>query len=260
MTATPVTGTTADGFLGNRLILHQPAGRAHRAGLDAILLAAALPEGTRGHVLDLGAGVGAAGLAAAARLPDVTVTLAEIDPEMVALAAANIAANAAVLGARASVIAVDLLAPPAVRAAAGLAPSAADHVILNPPFHPADRVRRSPDAQRAGAHVIKPDDLTRWLKAAAGLVRPGGSVTVIYRADEMPRLLAAIGTRFGSLSVLPIHPRAGEPAIRVILRARPQGKAPLRLLPGFVLHEADGSWRAEADAVLRGAALPAVWW
>ncbi|BBE70930.1 tRNA1(Val) (adenine(37)-N6)-methyltransferase [Oharaeibacter diazotrophicus] len=251
---------TRDGFLGGRLVVAQARRGAHRAGLDAVLLAAALPDGTRGHVLDLGAGVGVAGMAAACRLAEVTVDLVEIDPDTAVLARDNVAANAGVLGGRVAVIEADVLAPAAVRAAAGLVPNGADHVVLNPPFHPADRARPSPAADRARAHSLPADDLERWMRAAVRLARPGGTVTIVFRADELPRLFAAIGPRLGSLSVLPVHARAGEAAIRVLVRGRPQGRAPLRLLPGFVLHEGDGGWRPEADAVLRGAALPVTWW
>jgi tRNA1(Val) A37 N6-methylase TrmN6 len=107
---------------------------------------------------------------------------------------------------------------------------------------------------------VAPDAIDGWVRAAAALLKPSGTLTVIFRADELPRLLAAIGSRFGSLTLLPIHAHAGEPAHRLILRGRPQGRAPLRILPGLVLHEADGRFRAEVDAVLRGGALPVVWW
>lgn len=250
---------TADGFLDRRLVITQPRARAHRAGLDAVLLAAALPDDANGHVLDLGAGVGVAGLAVAARLPAVTVALVEIDPAAVALARGNVSANAAVVGDRVSVVEADVLSP-GERAAAGLLPNGADHVLLNPPFHPSDRTRPSPSAARAGAHSLSPERLELWMRAAAALVKPGGTVSIVFRADELPRLLAAIGPRLGSLAVVPVHPRADAPATRILLRGRPQGRAPLRLMPGFILHEPDGAWRPEADAVLRGAALPVTWW
>lgn len=252
--------TTRDGFLGGRLTLVQPARGAHRAGLDAVLLAAALPDGTAGRILDMGAGVGAAGLAAAVRLADACVTLAEIDPAAAALARINVAENAAAVGGRVAVVETDLLAGPAARAAAGLAANGFDHVILNPPFHPGDRTRPSPAAARAAAHSLPDGDLERWLRAAAGLVHPRGTVTAIFRADELPRLLAAIGRRLGSLAVLPLHPAAAAPAHRVILRGRPQGRAPFRLLPALVLHGEGGAFAPAADAALRGAALAVDWW
>jgi len=248
-----------DGFLGNRLTIDQPKSGEHRAGLDAVLLAASLPDGTKGHIVDLGAGVGVAGLCAACRLPDVTVSLVEIDPDIAALAMGNVGRNAGISG-RATVIVADVLASAADRRAAGLHDDMADHVIMNPPFHLADRSRLSPSPGRARAHVVESDSIEGWIRSAAALLKPSGTLSIIFRADELSRLLAAIGSRFGSLSLLPIHAHAGEPAHRLILRGRPQGRAPLRLLPGLVLHEHDGTFKPNVDAVLRGAQLPVDWW
>lgn len=248
-----------DGFLGNQLFIDQPRTGSHRAGLDAVLLAAALSEGTVGHVVDLGAGVGVAGLAAVHRLPETRVTLVEIDPELAHLAEQNAGLNPTTAN-RAHVLVADVLAKAADRRAAGFLDHMADHVIMNPPFHPDDRGRSSPSPMRAKAHVLNVDVLDGWVRSAAAVLKPSGTLTVIFRADELPRLLGAIGSRFGSLSLLPIHAHAGDPAHRLILRAKPQGRAPLRILPGVVLHAPDGSFRPDMDAVLRGAALPVSWW
>src|SRR3954471_22182461 len=83
---------TDDAVLGGRLRLRQPR-RGHRVGHDAILLAAAADAGPGDHVVDLGAGVGAAGLALAVRQPGVNLTLLEVDPELAALASENAVRN-----------------------------------------------------------------------------------------------------------------------------------------------------------------------
>ena len=256
---TPVVTVSRDGFLNNRLMIDQPLSGGHRAGLDAVLLAAALPEGTAGHVVDLGAGVGVAGLAAAYRLPETSVTLVEIDPELAHLAEGNAGLNATTAG-RARVIVADVLAAATERRQAGLLDDMADHVIMNPPFHPTDRGLSSPASGRARAHALAADAIDGWVRAAAAVLKPSGTLTVIFRADELPRLLSAIGGRFGSLALLPIQAHADEPAHRLILRGRPQGRAPLRILPGLVLHDQVGGFHPDTDIVLRGAALPVVWW
>lgn len=250
---------TRDGFLDNRLMIEQPASGGHRAGLDALLLAAALGhDAGGGAIVDLGAGVGVAGLAAALHQPEAQVTLVDIDPFAVVLCRRNAALNG--LAARTTVIEADVLAPARQREAAGLLPHSADQLIMNPPFHPSERSRPSPYAGRNRAHAVEPGGIEGWIRTAAAVLRPQGKLTVIFRADELPRLLAAIGGRFGSLSLLPVHPREGGPAHRVIVRGRPQGRAPLRLLSGLVLHENDGRWRPSVEAVLRGAPLDVPWW
>lgn len=229
-----------DGFLNWRVRLRQaPSG--HRAGTDAVLLAAATPPDQTGLILDVGAGAGAVGLMAAARAPAARVGLVEIDPESCALARENIAANG--LEARASVCEADVLAPKA-RRAAGLVDEKAALVLTNPPFHAAGRVRASPDEKKALAHVgVAP--LSEWVRACLALLAPGGTFAMIHRADALAECLAAVEGRLGAVSVLPMLPHAGEPATRILLRGAKGSKAPLSLLAPLVLHDADGRFTGE---------------
>ena len=75
--------------------------------------------------------------------------------------------------------------------------------------------------------------------------------------DGLGDVLAALDDRFGEIAVLPVHGRAGKPAIRVLVRARKGSRAPLTLLPGLMLNDEDGRPTDAAEAVLRdGEALP----
>src|SRR5947208_6899474 len=85
--------TTEDAFLGGQLHLRQPKS-GHRAGHDAMLLAAATPARPGDRVVDFGAGVGAAGLAVAKRVPGVGLVLVELDAVLAGLARGNAASNA----------------------------------------------------------------------------------------------------------------------------------------------------------------------
>lgn len=245
--------TTRDAFLGGKVYVHQPRRGRHRAGLDAVYLAAALPEGTRGHVIDLGAGVGTAGFCAAARLRDIRVTLVEIDATVLELAREGLADPAnAQFAERIGLLEADITAKGSLRHAAGLTPSLADHVIMNPPYYEADRFRASPSSARAGAHMLDDRGLEPWAKTATDLVREGGSLTVIFRADGLRELLNVLQGRFGAVDVIPLRPRPDAPATRVLVRAIRASKAPMQLLPGFVLHEGDGSdFTAQSRAVMR---------
>jgi tRNA1(Val) A37 N6-methylase TrmN6 len=127
-------GVTDDAILNGRLRLLQPR-RGHRFGHDAILLAAATPAAPGDHVVELGAGVGAAGLALLARVPSIDVTLVEIDAELAALAVDNIARNG--FAARARALPLDVAATPEQFAAAGLSAGSRDLVLMNPPFNAA---------------------------------------------------------------------------------------------------------------------------
>jgi tRNA1(Val) A37 N6-methylase TrmN6 len=235
---------TEDRFLAGRVLVRQRRD-GFRSGLDAVMLAAALPAGPGDVVLELGSGAGAASLCLAARVPDVQVVGAEIESELVTLSNQSAAANG--LGGRVVFVTVDVLDLPAdMKRDYG-------HVFCNPPFHLGSG-ERSPDALRAGA-LHDDGALGDWLGIGAKRTVSGGTFTAILRADRLGEALAVLPPT--GVSVFPLHPRAGEPAKRVIVQLRKGSLAPLAMRHGMVLHEADGSYTAEAEAVLRGdAALP----
>jgi tRNA1(Val) A37 N6-methylase TrmN6 len=243
-------GLTDDAVLGGRLRLRQKR-KGHRVGHDAILLAAATEVRSGDRVVELGAGVGAAGLALAVRVPDVEVVLVEIEPELTALALDNIARNG--LSQRVRAVTLDVTDPADQFSGHGIPPGSADHVLMNPPFHDPARQNVSPDAQKRLAHAAAEDTLTVWVDAASRLLHSAGALTLIWRADGLGDVLAALDGSFGGVAVLPVHGRAGQPAIRVLVSARKGSRAPLVLMPGLVLNYEDGKPTVEAEVILRGA-------
>lgn len=241
---------TDDAVLGGRLRLVQKK-RGHRVGHDAMLLAAACAAKGGDHVADLGAGIGAAGLALAVRVPGVHVALVERDPDLAGMAAENIARNG--LADRAAAVTLDVTAAADAFVAAGLAPGSFDGVLMNPPFNSAGRQNASPDAGRRAAHVAADGTLDGWIAAASLLLHSAGTLTLIWRADGLADVLAALEPDFGSVAVRPVHGRAGQPAIRVLVRAVKGGRAPLALLPGLDLNDGSGRPTAAAENVLRHA-------
>jgi len=239
-----------DKALGGRLVLRQPC-RGHRFGHDAILLAAATPARTGEQAVELGSGVGAAGLALARRVEGLRVALVDNDPALTTLASENAARNG--LADRVRAICLDVTAPATEFAEHQLVPGAADHVLMNPPFNAPQNP--PPDPGRRNARVASSETLPQWLGVAKRLLRPGGVLTLIWRADGLPEVLHALAD-FGALSVLPIHPKPDAPAIRVLVRAIKDRKDPLALRPGLILADAEGRPSRQAEAILRdGAAL-----
>ena len=240
---------TDDAVLGGRLRILQPR-VGHRAGHDAILLAAAIAATAGDHAVDLGAGVGAAGLALATRVDGVSVTLIDIDSNLVALARENAVRNR--LANRASAVTLDVGSPQ--RTAGDLPPGSADHVLMNPPFNDPGRQHVSPDARRRMAHCSTREMLVSWIRTAGRILRPGGTVTLIFRADGIGDVLQALGAGFGAIAVRAIYAKPSASAIRILTRAVKSSRAPTSLRPGFLLNGADGRPTAEAEVVLRGAA------
>ncbi len=243
---------TEDAFLGGRLRLRQLK-TGHRAGHDAMLLAAATSARPGDHVMDFGAGVGAAGLAVARRVEGIRLTLVEIDQILASLARSNAAANAI----DADVIELDVEAAAEIFAAAGVTPDSVDAVLMNPPFNDGARHRPSPDAARAHAHVAGEETLARWIHAARRVLKSGGVLTLIWRADGITEVLAALDRGFGSLAIQPVHGEAGAPAIRILVRAVKGGRAPTQILPGLMLNNESGVPNKRVQELLAGnGALP----
>src|SRR4051794_15416333 len=205
---------TEDTFLGGRLRLRQPKS-GHRAGHDAMLLAAATAARAGDRVVDFGAGVGAAGLALATRISGIQIVLIEIDEVLAELARGNAASNRI----EAEVIAMDLASGAEVFAGAGLAPDSVDVVLMNPPFNDSKRHRSSPDKSRKIAHVADAATLEIWIHAARRILKSAGVLTLIWRADGLGEVLSALDHGFGSLAILPVHSNAATTAIRVLVRA-----------------------------------------
>jgi len=239
--------TTDDAVLGGRLRLLQPR-RGHRVGHDAILLAAATGGRAGEHAVDLGAGIGGAGLALAARVPGIGVTLVEIDPALCALAVENAARNG--LAERVHALACDVENTDAL-AAAGLGAASFDRVLMNPPFNDPARQQSSPDSRKRLAHVADDGLAARWIASAAFLLKPGGVLTLIWRSAARDEVVAAMQPHFGEIGVLPVLPRPDAAAIRVLVRAT-KGDAGMR--PDYAplqLCDAGGKPAKAAEEILR---------
>jgi tRNA1(Val) A37 N6-methylase TrmN6 len=238
---------TVDAFLGGKLHLRQPKS-GHRAGHDAILLAAATPARSGDRVIEFGAGVGAAGLAVAKRVAGIKLVLVEIDEGLAELARGNAVSNAIA----ADLIVLDVTSGPGALEAAGLSVDSADVVLMNPPFNDSARHRASPDKARASAHVATPATLESWIHASRRILKSGGVLAMIWRADGIAEVLAALDRGFGSLAIVPVHADATSPAIRLLVRAIKGGKAPTRVEPALILNDEFARPNQKAQDILAG--------
>lgn len=246
----PAIDTTADVFLGDRLVVRQPR-QGYRAGVDAVLLAATVDAAPGGPVslLDIGAGAGTVGLCAAARLAQLHAVLLERDPVLAHLAASNVAANG--LEARVRAVCASTVSGAADLACHGLQQETFDVCLANPPFHDEQAGTLARDALKAASHAMPANALEDWARFMARMAKPGGRATMIHKADALPHILDVMTPRFGALTIFPIFPRAGEAAIRVIVSGTKGSKAPLTLKNGLVLHGEGQGFTSETNTILR---------
>lgn len=233
-------GETMDAFHRGSFHLVQPARKGHRSGIDAMILASVVPTGFKGKVADLGAGAGAAGLAVASRCDDTQITLIEQSPEMLLYAqkTCTLPENAH-LQPRLSVMQADVTLTGPARHQAGLHDNSFDFAIMNPPFNSA-RDRATPDSLKALAHVMQDGMFESWIRTAAGILRPRGQLGIIARPESLSEILQQMQRRFGGITVVPIHARAEEAAIRVVITGANGSRAPVSLAPALILHDNSG--------------------
>lgn len=241
-----------DSFHRGAFQVLQPVSSGHRSGSDALLLAASLDEGIEGKLADLGAGAGVAALAALVMNPGLSAVLVELDPTMAQIARKTLAlqSNAALAG-RARVLQANVAATGRNRERAGLPNVSFDHVIMNPPYNHAGQ-KSSSDPLRALAHKMAETGLDAWMRTAAAILKPGGTVHLIYRAEMLAEVLASMHGRFGAVSILPLHAKPGMPASRIMVRGRRGSRAALTICPGVVLHETDNSPTQLAELLMNG--------
>lgn len=246
---------TLDAFHRGDFWLVQPKGAGHRAGVDAMMLAAAVPSAFVGRLADFGAGAGAAGLAVASRCRKATVVLVENSAEMADFARLTLdhPKNEHLHGC-ASVLAADVTLTGRTREKAGLADGSFDFVIMNPPFNAA-RDRPTPDALKQKAHVMEDGLFEGWIRSAAAVTKPRGGLAIIARPVSLAPILAALSGRFGSAEIMPVHARADTPAIRIVVRAKRASRGALTLKPPLILHDGPGDgFSVRADAINNGKA------
>jgi tRNA1(Val) A37 N6-methylase TrmN6 len=232
-----------DSLLDGRVKIAQPAD-GYRVAVDAVLLAAAVEPGPEASVLDLGCGVGSVGLCLAWRRPDLAITGLDREPIFVAAARANAETN----GARLQIIEGDVRNPP---------PQRFDQIMMNPPYLKAGTATVSAHPLKAAATAEGAAKLADWIACARAVLKPGGILTLIHRADRLDDVLSSVTRSFGGIAILPIHPKRDRIAKRIILKAQLGSGEPMALLPGLVLHEETGAFTAAADSILRhGQALP----
>jgi tRNA1Val (adenine37-N6)-methyltransferase len=233
--------TTHDSIYQGKLTLEQPR-KAYRFGSDAMLLAAAVHAVDGQKVLELGCGVGAVLLGAHHRLPATHFVGIEREAEYAALAKANVARNEAEQFI--SIVQGDVTDKALLHLLGTF-----EHVIANPPYYGENHSGATSDLRRV-ARQQSDHDLAEWLNAANRFLKPKGTITIIHSVEKMDDLIEGLKKFCGAIRVFPLWPQAGQSCKRIIIHALKSSKTPLSIMPGLVLHEADGKLTERAAAVI----------
>jgi tRNA1Val (adenine37-N6)-methyltransferase len=245
---------TQDALFGGSLVLFQPLrGAGYRTNVDALLLAwfaaspppasppphAVAPSMPRPALTayDLGAGVGAVGLAllrfGAAR----RVVFVEIDEQPAAMARRNLDVNG--WADRGEVVRGD------VREIARSRQGEANLVVCNPPYTAPGRGRVSPAEARARC-----GDLGAFVHAARQVAGKRARVCFVYQAQELGALLKTL-TEEGlhAKRMRFVHGTPDAPARVVLVEAQAGRPGGLFVMPPLVEREAHGYTR-EMESLL----------
>lgn len=232
--------------LNKRLkLLHTVHG--FKTSIDTVLLAASCQAKSGDHILDMGCGIGGAGLCVLTRVAGVTLMGVEIQVEHAALAVQNAEING--FEEQVTFVASDIRDFSKDKSRE----NSFHHVICNPPYLEAGAHLRSPHEEKATAMGHESAELTvqDWVDAAYSCLKSNGSMSMIHRADKVDRIIRALGKRFGAVEIIPLWPKQGVDAKRVIVRAIKHRKSPATIKSGLILHNKDGEYTVETEQILR---------
>lgn len=230
-------------LLNGRISILQPQ-VGYRAAIDPIFLAATMDPQPKDRVLEVGAGVGTAMLCLASRVGDCFITGLELQSDLVQLGIQNILNNK--FENRLNLIQGDLRIPPA-----SLIVETFHHVMANPPYLPGNLASASPHSSKALAHHEGNVTLKDWINFCLKMLIPKGSITLIHRADRLDSILTVLAGKVGEIKILPLWPKQNKPAKRVLIQGRKGISSPSCLEPGMILHQEDGRYTSQAEAILR---------
>ncbi|MFT8655539.1 MAG: methyltransferase [Acetobacter papayae] len=247
--AAPSAPPTTQGFLLRGRVSYTQFAQGYRTGLEPVLMAAAVNARAGQNVLEIGCGAGAGLLCLMHRVPGLAATGMEKDPQTAELARQNLQANSYP---HATILTGSF--PEDWHLEEGVEAPRFDHCMANPPWH-ADNGAPSPEPRRDLARRLGQHTLRRWIEGCATVLRHKGSITLALPTSLADQALVALSASgFGGSTLYPFWPKSGREARIMLVQARLGVKSPARLLPGLVLHEADGAFTTAARTILEDAA------
>jgi tRNA1Val (adenine37-N6)-methyltransferase len=245
--ATRTVQISLDAIFEGRVLLHQHR-RGYRFAADAPLLTWFACGRRRARAaVDIGAGCGVVGLGLLAAGAADRVVAIEIQPRLAELCLKNARANGLE-------DAFEVVVADALEADDRLPDAGFDLVVANPPFWPADKGRLPQNKERRIACHEVALTLDGWVTRARQLLAPRrGRLCVVFPARRADELIAALETAgLSATRLLPVHPRAADPAELILVEARAGRPGRLVLQPQLVLKNESGEDTADAARILNG--------
>ncbi len=232
---------TTDYLLNQKVKILQPK-TGYRAAIDAVFLAASVQKVKKtDHILDVGAGTGAVSLCLAHHYPQNKITGWEIQPDLL-----NLAKESALLNGFQNVSYLEKDIKTAPRAANKVL---YDHIVTNPPYF--ENSPASPDLCKSTANHMNHLSLNDWIDICLKNLKQFGWFYIIHRAEALQQILSALQNKTGNIKIRFLYSKKGQNAKRVIISAQKSAKAPLEVLPPFIIHTSSGTYTATAQNILR---------
>lgn len=222
-------------------MLSQPRD-GYRFSIDPLLLVDFVPP-PYGRIVDFCAGVGIVGLGLCTRDANARATLVELQPWLAQLAQRNAVDNG--MGERVEVRNEDL------RERVSRDLTSFSIAVANPPYRTLDEGPASPVEEVAIAQHELKVTLPEIAEAMRTRLVPAGRAAIVYPASRIAHLLSTLeGAGLRPVRARFVHPRAHEPANRVLVEANKGARSPLRIEPPLVIYGSDGNYTAEARRAL----------
>jgi tRNA1Val (adenine37-N6)-methyltransferase len=228
-------------FNGRLKIIQKKEG--YRFSLDALLLAHFSSHLSAHSIIDLGTGSGIIPLILAGKTAAPTIVGVEVQEEMADMARRTIFLND--LPGRVTILREDLRN---IRDC--FPPASFDLVVSNPPYYPVSTGRINPTEQKAIARHEIMLSLEDLIAGAHYLVKPTGSVVIIFPAKRLSELLSALtqaGMKPRLLRII-YSQKKGEGKL-VIIEACKGGNPELEITQPFFVYAQGGGYSEDMQNI-----------
>ncbi len=239
MTTIPLD-LTKNNILNGKVELYQPK-QGFRVGIDSILLASSVQKYSK--CMEFGSGSGIILIYLAKRFPDAKIFGIEKNLDLVNLAKINLKNNK-ITKSTAEIEQNNLNDALFMKNNNNIY----DRIIMNPPYFSPNKVIMSKNITKVSSRYEF--DINSWFTAAYKKLKPKGYLNFIYRSENLDIVLNRLYPEWGDIKIYPLWPKKNIKSKLMIVQAKKNVKAGVQILPGLVLHNADGSYTKACDNIL----------